>query len=539
MQANYGLFCLDRTLITGPLDGLTPNFVIVEIAQAHGINCDHHYMTNPDYRANILKMIALNNKMMVKPDDRSCFSAIARFINPNKTIAWDVKSLMEAFGFFTSFSVENLSLYTAKFGLQTSEETRNVNSTLMYKICRERSIPHSQSTTFDEMVKMIRFSMYRPESLYVYLSNLISTMTHPQLIVALVQLGVVPPSLEAREYTRPTKEQLISASRAANGSYVPTTHEEAIIQAAKKFDVDLSDTDNPLSELHALERGNFPIREKTKEMLTKDSDCLSLKKHFNPILPKAAYRMEILRDLATREGFSADEIDNGDPYELISKDVETFYSSGPGRPETEDIVYWGRRSKITNQFQISKLLLHFASSKDFINPHSGIRFDGRSVRKLKRMIQRRQGDWTIIDTINIRAKIEDRLTVFNKMRRDQNIRKQISEFFGEVISGSMIVRGWDRSGQYPMIEIASESSAEGHIILNKLLSDIPDNLRPLLELPVVDYKDGYTLDQSLRNIGDLLKESHQHYSIVQLIYSSYLYLSILGAELPFRIWDLK
>lgn len=539
MQASYGLYCLDRTLVTGPLDDLTPNIVIVEIAQAHGVIADPLYMTNPEYRSNVLKMISINNKIMVKPEDSSCSRAIARFINPNKSIAWDVKSLTEAFGFFTSFTTERMSLQTAKFGLQTPEEPTNINSSLMYRICRERSLPHNQTTTFDEMIKMIKFSMYRPEFLYDFLMRLISNMNPSQLIIALVQLGVVPPSLEAKEYMKPTKEQLVAVSRAANGAYVPTSHEEAIVHAAKKFDVDLTGTDNPLSELHALERGNFPIRERTKEMLQKDPDCLSLKRHFNPLLPKAAYRMEVLRDLATREGFSAEEVDSGDPYELVSRDVETFQSSGPGRLETEDVIYWGTKSRITNQFQISKLLPHFASIKDFINPHSGIKFDGRSIRKLKRLIQRRQGDWTVIDTINIRLKIEDRLSTFNKMRRDQNLRKEISKFFEEALNGAMIVRGWDQSGPYPLTEAASEGSEEGYEILKKLAIEIPDNLKSLLELPSVDYKDGYLLDQSLRKVENLLKESQQPYSIIQLIYTSYLYLSILGTSLPFRVWDLK
>lgn len=539
MQADYGLYCLDRTRISGPLGELTPNIVIVEIAQAHGIVAELLYMTNPEYRADVLKMIALTNKIMVKPDDRSCFGAIARFINPSKTIAWDSKSLSEAFTFFTSFSSEHMNLHTAKFGLQTPEETRNINSTLMYKICLERSIPHNQDTTFDEMTKMIRFSMYKPEYLHTFLFNLISTMTQQQLIVALVRLGVIPPSIETREYKKPTKEQLISASRAANGAYVPTSHEEAIVHAAKKFDIDLINTDNPLAELHALERGNFPIREKTKEMLQKDPDCLSLKRYFNPLLPKVAYRMEILRDLATREGFSAEEIDSGDPYEMISRDIETFYPSGPGRPETEDLVYWGTRFKITNQFQITKLLLHFASSKDFLNPHSGVRFDTRSIRKLKRLIQRRQGDWTIIDTVNIRLKIGDRLNSFNKLRRDQNLRKEVFKFFENIMNAAMITRGWDQLGPYPLTDISSEETLVGHEMLAKIVNEVPDNLKSLLELPSIDYKDGYLLDQSLRKVEDLLKESRQPYSIIKLIYSAYLYLSILGTNLSFKVWEIK
>jgi len=190
-----------RDYIHGDLDNNTPNIVLEEIALCRGYE-NLEGLSNQNKRAQVidalnkLKPESIENTQIEEMSDKDKL-ALKRFINPNMDLKWTAESLTKALLFILRFKdQENFRNMDPNFikGVQTPESTTNLNATIIYSALRLRGVKLNFSTTFDQMVSLLRIYLRSDrasltETLIDYLST--STFSRAVILNTLISMGDV------------------------------------------------------------------------------------------------------------------------------------------------------------------------------------------------------------------------------------------------------------------------------------------------------------------------------------------------------------
>ena len=347
---------LSRLSITGFIDLNTPQVVIVEIAEAHGLS--FHLkdlisvvdLSHLIYRINTTPCKTIGMKYA---NDTNSLRLVAKFINPH-TSQWSVKQLISAFQFLLLFYHDH-SLPKDDFtaGLQTPENPYTLNACVLYALCRHHGIQTTFQTRIQDMAMALRLLQKSKIQAETFLRDPSWTKLYNGLIGTLITHDLAPNQyinlallLNSNLLKTSDKERMNSnyqfnfmegqtlAERWSHPNHyfgsIPNTFEvepktpmEAVVAAAIKYGMDITRAVDPMLEYEQMEKGECIVdRDLVKRLKErKKFENPRLWEMFNPELPEKFYSSPMLIHFCRQEGFSEDEIQRNNPYSLL---VEVF-----------------------------------------------------------------------------------------------------------------------------------------------------------------------------------------------------------------------
>lgn len=495
---------ITRLDITGDLSINTPECVINEVCKVYKI-----------------KISAINNRSISLINDRvlksgveinadqledSTLLKILSFVNPDVK-EWDYEGLIKAFNFMISFASRSVkidaSIITSGFGLQTPDNPYKLNACVLFKICHILGFKTFKETTMEDMFLMIKMNFEDKKMIKVPES--IRRLKKTDLISFVTLFPSICDILIAEERKSEEKGKNLSNAELHDWLFTnyetdiktyikPTSREEFIMLAARMYKLDLSNVMN-------FDSLSFHDVDKLKTL----DGVKSLTTSFNPLFPPCYYSLDDLLTMVNNEGYNLDdsEINNEDRDEFyywsVMKNIETldtFYTID--NPED----YKNQKTCIGMK-KISKKCLRYGKNNDFIffsfselrgtfkryesfyNPISKVLFSDLGVSKLAKIAKER--DLKLLKTINYVYKKMESMEYIIKEKINKCDIDYVIEFMWKLINTSMIIRGWDEKGEYPL--------GLQHV---KPIIDIEDNIISYIGslYNVTLFKDGKNTEQS-------------------------------------------
>jgi hypothetical protein len=186
---------LNRLLITGPIDDMTPTIVLKEIGEAHGLEVTNS-LSDIRHRSRYIDLLmnhAIHGVNLDRPtiqDQRRLVTFVNRAV-----VNWTLTSLREAVRFLIGFvDTQNQPVIDDNtiFGPQTSYQPRAVNACLLYRLLRHHGVTLNPHTTFLEMVSVAKLVSYDRQGLADLLTLRSSNIQHLSRSVLLNVLMVLP-----------------------------------------------------------------------------------------------------------------------------------------------------------------------------------------------------------------------------------------------------------------------------------------------------------------------------------------------------------
>ncbi len=406
---------LSRLLITGSISCNTPKCVLLEIADAHGI--DYSSILNSTKLQHLL--IDKINKTLCPTIDselsdisqiteRITLQNMARFVN--KDVKWKSTTLKVAFKHLYQYTVDDhITLDAIIFGLQTNESPKRDNLCVLYKICNLFHINVNYYTTAQQMVDAVKLLNCDAGKILTHVTNFLNTdATKSQLISILL----MNPSTIANTISQEINQTIVVDDgvnfQPANIAYhdllqnlypsltsinqlrarvTPTTNVGAIGLAAVLFHIDLSQAQNPLDEflIVKLDPDNYIPKDRYMAYWQKINPTLfDLTKTFNPTFPVDYYHDYHLSDLAKNHGYNGlDTKTHHYEYLQLQYTTDTFYYGRLPILVTEELVIdledismvpksqlytFGSKIGALYPISLSELYHMFSTNKNFISP---------------------------------------------------------------------------------------------------------------------------------------------------------------------------
>lgn len=589
---------VDRLRVCGSLDESTPAQVIVEIADAHGIELEDNSNFNSDKLERDPNLLDLDllveyiNERSV-PTITNDLSVVARYVNSR--CLWDAGSVVAASTYLNNFANRKSLPDNWTYGLQTKTELYNINSTVLYKICRERGMEMGRATTIDQMRMFIG---YTDMSIDKIVESLKRTDGLDNAKVSLCNILIKSNQKVDNTSTWNEEKLKIVSSMIDNKNCLmrmvtPTSTEGAIALAAKRYALDISSSSDPLSEYMNLSMGEIrssalkdynPLDKEIEKWFKRNPKIYSLNYYFNPRLPKNLYDMKNLKILAeqyrktedpygdmTVAHFTSNFYQGDHPYiknreTLVNlDDVDTvtstsiisygIMSDGVLRALTFDemrtsLINYGN---FTNPFDTNSLL-----TEDNIRTLKSIceaEVDGNLGEPLEDYESRQRLLDTIIN-LEYKLKTQDIHTLnFVEEYKSSNRKGEYRDILIKLLNLAMYMRGWKGLGSpYPLSDTYNNENETLERVscflqeFKQLESDVKDKI---MSLPLLEYKDGSYLpsvDETKGiTVGDRIRILTEYDNINSCIRmssnwlcaSSNCYMYIIGIDHTFPIQKLK
>ena len=444
-------FSLNRYNIINKIDYNTPLCVIEEI-----MKCLGHEVSVDDIKTErnaIIEFIQNETKDIVVKEEYSPeeLSDISIFVSQKET-SWDHQNLIKAFNhivFFDNNIPENFT-----YGTKSNNNPISYDVTMLYSFCIDNGIRTNCSDSLNELAAYVRLSFAKRHVLLDSLIVKISQIDNFGLINILKE-SKYGDKMEFMfsDSSQNSIQKLRNIDNPLNRSML--TNEEAIVYAAKNFNLDITGSSSPSREILEISKGPG------YKPVVKDNFCSNY--HINPSyydLTKfwksrlsCLYTEKMLMNLLSNECVNYKDI--SDPrrflYEItLTKNIypgiipdidynETYVYKTPftelnpkhiisyGVLHTNDII------ALTPE-EITKFLTTHKEFKDFRNEGEIL-----SERNLKKLI-------LICKSFPHEQKF---LTLLNVIR---DTKTQINKLFDDMFELGMIMRGWDKQSDYPLSE---------------------------------------------------------------------------------------
>lgn len=616
---------LSRLVITGHVYEHTPMCVLMEIADAHGIRYDQQDAEKPNFAQHLLASIHQTQvPSITEVKEIYEWEYVGRFVN--KHTKWPQRKLTEAYNFLLGFMNNEDPLVkiptTFIAGVQTPENPTAINACVLYKICMHHRLNVNSRTTLSQMayaVRMIREgieSVVRRVKSFVEkdadrtnLINILMLSHHeipdpdPEVIASPITYSIVPKADITHEVLQAMHASLTDVT-ALQRRVDPNTQSGAIALAALNFNIDISRATNPLIEykrLKLLGRNDYrPSDPWMQYWYERNPSMFDLTITFNPLFPPGFYDPNRIIDMVRREGYSSEEIQQSDPYELLQLAyvTETFYQGEfPVMETTETPVELAEISEVPygqllsfgqpefpmQPLTMTELIATFRQNQNFDTPFRDQRvFSEVAINKLKYIVESPSGPNPNIrlspETIQIRATLLELINNIELVLRNNDeasrqfmsvyinasseIKEEIRTALTSLLHLGMYMRGWIGSGLYP-VEQSTVADSELPAIAVRVTDGVNKFEREcralgnigtqLLNLPLVLYKDGVynasTDEVDGLTIGDriaIVKQGEDgaintciRLSSNWLCSSAHKYITCLGFPAPFNIFALR
>lgn len=456
------IFTVKRLNITGSLDEVhTPIEVIKQCMTSHGFEPVWERLEDVSdvrYRRKCINKLINTPSLLIK-DLRKA----ARYVNC-ETVFTDKDLLMESLEFLHQWEtrdiLENIFDDNVSIGPITEKNNRSLDCTILYRLCKQRGLTTRPEMTSGDMYRLLRLQANVSTTvLQDFIIDKVQSMTSTELLNRFSNFIPESFTFEREElYSHYLTNRELPSD--PFGLFMPTTEHEAIILAASRFKIDISESSVPRLEYALLMKQGpsakgFPIDSKLQDKIHQDSYSLKLDQRFNPTLPEVVYTRENLKRMALEEGWSSD--DNGNPYEFLLSifDMPSFFAFGKGpmanvkpcnsyliidrdtldEKNPSDLVLFGKRSEPSSMTAISwsELIQTFENYREFRNVFSNtgdkLLFENFAMNKLVILARKPCIDQTIADRrkrlIAVIEKIN--LETRSKMKYLNGIKKTLTE----------------------------------------------------------------------------------------------------------------
>jgi hypothetical protein len=493
---------LTRLNITGNITEYTPVCVILEIAQTLYLEYDYTKINHPEYIYSVISAIKgcsvphIFQKTNYGVDE---LGLIAKFVNSDIKIIWRRKKLLEAFNHLLKYFNKIPEIPTGEWtiGNQTMNEPLSYNACVLYKIVDYYGISTNRNTTINDMAYSIKLLSYSNEELLNKITNITKYLNKANLIDILCKNNTsILPNLKFANYTPTLKEfdnfrnsefQIKNLEESYNklthpqalSLITPTNQYECIILAAKIYNIDISETENPYKEYISMKEGHYTPQDITfVEKYRKNPSFYLVNKNFRPNL-LCLYNIDELTKFAKHEGFTDEDLIYNSPLELLQQNINTFYlGRHPDSTNKLTLITLEEFDEIDSNliisyryhlleggdaieaFELSELVNHFRVNKAFIHPiHYNLKLSYNSVKKLKYICKNKNFSENIknkyqelLEVIYIIENIEHTNVIYNEKFLKISDREILINNLQIILEMALYMRGWDGIGDYPLDE---------------------------------------------------------------------------------------
>lgn len=572
---------LHRLRITGPLDVFeTPVEVIVSCLESHGIEPDMTRLHNYDdgrYRKKCIDK--LNECKPIKISSRKDYGKAVRYIN-SKTGFQNEDLIRCSLDHLQRWERQTTYSSSSFFGPISEENPTAVDITMLYKICRQKSLKTRVDMTFADLRRLCHLSNFDEGVLRDMIIDRVQTSQLTDLINMVVSMGI---SERDNLYETYFKSRSVNSLHDPLHVRFPKTDHEAVLMAAFNFKRDISESSDPMKEYAVLMKDMkfFPVDNYLIHLQTVDKYSLHLDQRFNPKLPECVYHEDDLARMAVEEGWLRTDGDSV-PFNFLKNNymTNTFFAFKKGpmvlvQPENQDliiecqaiselspsnIVLYGSRAdkKRMIAFSWSELTSTFEQYKEFRNPVSSPPdiFPAHVIRKLNILARKPCPDESAsrsrkcliaaIERIMLDKKIlDDKLKAIQmSIVRDSSMKTNIETILKRLYNISMIMRDdSNRSQDIAAIEIYN-------FLSDPLIAD-----SDIIKLPLVIYYpksgifstsesayEGYTIQGRLKIVqeGETTRaiSSCMRLSSNWFLSTVYYYQNVFDIQKSFDIIDL-
>lgn len=434
-------------MLTGFVNRATPWCVIQEMCIPHFKDIPKDIPQNIDleviiYHINNAKPFQLSSENSENFNEKD-WSIIAQFLNRSEKL-WDTETLNLAFHFILPLLKEDYSTFLTQLnfdsdgnsiGIFTSIATESLTPCILYNLSQYFGIPTCLGTSLETMYLSVKNKIQTKPDLRNLLKTIVRQASKEQLIAMLasvndhrilgknfleLNLPIYSHINKWNEYNDVCYENLVKSYRRLVSSSIlsssspsslvsssilssapssPSSQHtspilkgkcDAVVYAAKKYYVDLSQANDPLQKLlENKDISNFP----------------STKTCFNPLLPPELYDSTYMWEQCLHEGFTIEDIrstSHAARHEMLKNlyyKENNFHITPPSAPpiftiicrdevwelDPDEVLYFGPYFG-TPCFATTYLELAdwFLSQRNFICPHNvNMVFTEMHLRKLK------------------------------------------------------------------------------------------------------------------------------------------------------------
>lgn len=570
---------LSYFLITGKIDQTeTPQVVIDEIISLTGCKKFEDFFQ--------LKFVTV--KEFLNENDGKY---IETFINP--TVKWDRKSLSLAWN-FTKFMMKpeiQVKFDPSIIGLQTPEFPYSLNNCMLYKICKQWGIPIEKTTTTNDMVTYIKFSIYISSN-YFHDSNVKEKLKNIRNFILskigndVFDLSDMPTKISL--YTE-TMKKLSFTRKYHFGTIYPSNNIEAISRMAMDYKLDISFSKCPIVDYYYyISYADF-ADEKLRLVRKISPDQMDLNFNFNPIFPHSVYDRKKMRLLLKNKGYTG-IINTNDIFSTLETDYLTD-NFGIGWKlkkkggenctvvekynvdiQNEDIdlkklIYYGNGESGYSFFTYSELTMLYQNYKCFVVPDNISEVLQENCIQRLIMISRENPELSqVVSSISIRniksSKNLDILLMWFETLTNQN-KENVCEILNTLLHAGMYMRGWkggEDSFPYKKRIQGDEKETEElenniYLHLHKLTDYYQTDIgKKILDLDLYlfsynnwkkseDKVEGFTIKERLDMVGrgETQRKITSCYKMSSnwICSSAYKYMIIFGMKEPFNIYMMK
>jgi hypothetical protein len=465
-------FSLNRYGIIGSIDYNTPLCVIEEI-----MKCLGHEITIDDIESQrnvIIDYIKTEDKSITLKDSytEEELTDISTFVSQKET-SWDESNLIKAFNHIVGFN--NAIPDSFVYGPKTNNNPTSYDVTMLYAYCVDNGIRTNCTDTLNELSAYVRLSFAKR---HVLLDNLVAKISQID-IFGLINI------LKESKYG--DKQEFVFSERSndtvekiKDGHILRTifTNEEAIVYAAKKYNIDMSSSTCPSREiLELIKSDNYrPVLDDNfKHNYKINPSYYDMTKFWKSKL-SSLYTEKMLMTLLSNECVNYKDI--SDPRRFLHEITLTkniYPGIVPDCDYTETFVYKTPFSELNPRHIISYGVLN--SNKlialtpneitSFLRLHKDFKdflSEGEimSERNLKKLIlicktfPHEDKYSELLDTIRetktigivMNSKMKEFISYVNNC--DENTKSQINVMFDTMFKLGMTMRGWEEGSDYPL-----------------------------------------------------------------------------------------
>lgn len=557
---------LSRLSVTGALTANTPICVLYEIIHSHGYDYPSEWISSHYLQALQLcqnTFCAISNP--IKSDE---YRIIARFVNYDRTIEWDTKTLSMALTYLMNYNQNPIIPIKPIMGQQSPTNIESLNACMLYCLCTKNKILLCHNTTPQQMFYAISFSQQSKDILVQKL--LTADNSTLASLITLEQTECLSPANRSLvdSKTLEIEHRELNKVSSVRKRLFPRDNLEAIALGALNYMHDLTYSSNPLLDYLRLNANTPTFRV------------------FNPIFPLCYYTITNLETLLQHEGSISTDRKAETMYNKLKEIVllNTFYSMTDLEARTpaikytaiyhtelstlpsSTIVFYG--CLVDNTFvayTLEELAQHFLHALAFIDPLTKDPLFTHSIRKLRRLctIANSFGEKCIAamrETELHNTKVSGRANEFLQQYRTANPikRAQIDDILNTLLNLTMYMRGWDGESKELPIAVAINKDTvrtdikvhESIAAFRKKCAEVGNIGQIILQLPLfcyrngdyrasADVEDGLTLDDRLNIICDKDRASKPkaciRLSSNWLAASVHRYIILLAKAEPFDI----
>lgn len=495
-------FSLNRYSLIGNINYNTPVCVIQEIMLCLGNDIS---IEDIEKQRNIIVDHIISNDESIEIKDEYSQEELDRisiFVSKKETL-WDRENLMKAFRHIVNYN--NIIPENFTYGEKTNHNPISYDSTMLYAFCLENNIRTNSTDTINELAVYARLSFAKRHVLLDTLTTKITKLDNCGLINVLKETKFS--STDEFVYSDNTGTIISKIKNIDNPlSRTLLTNEEAIVYAAKRYNIDITESSCPSNEFLEITKKEYykPItKDRFFEYYNLNPYYYDLTKFWKPKLSQL-YSDKMLSNLLNNECVNYKEI--SDPkqflYELtLTKNV--YIGIIPGMEYHETFVYKTPFSELNNKHiisygvinsndiialtadEITKFLRLHKEFRDFRN--EGEILSERNLKKITmicKMFPHEEKFIELLDTIRetkvhgsiMNAKIKEFVTYTKNL--DPETYDKINNILDKIFECSMFMRGWEEGKEYPMSVKDCENYAMRY---DEIETRVLDSVRFILE----------------------------------------------------------